>query len=48
VRSVKRLQAAGVSEIFVPRYADYDLRTPGGSRQRSTLVDPKIVISPAA
>lgn len=45
---VRRLEAAGVREIFVPRSADYDLRTPDGVRSALDAGRPDVVIHLAA
>jgi GDP-L-fucose synthase len=45
---VKRLQAAGVREIFVPRSADYDLRTAQGVAGALSMGRPEIVVHLAA
>ena len=45
---VKRLEKAGVREIFVPRSADYDLRTADGIRRALADGRPEIVIHLAA
>jgi GDP-L-fucose synthase len=45
---VRRLEAAGVREIFVPRSADYDLRTADGVRGALGMGRPEIVIHLAA
>jgi GDP-L-fucose synthase len=45
---VRRLEAAGVGEIFVPRSADYDLRTPDGVRAALEAGSPDVVIHLAA
>jgi GDP-L-fucose synthase len=45
---VRRLEAAGVREIFVPRSAEYDLRTRDGVRAALGLARPQVVIHLAA
>ena len=45
---VKRLEAAGVREIFVPRSADYDLRTSDGVGKAIAAGRPNVVIHLAA
>ena len=45
---VRRLEAAGVREIFVPRSRDYDLRTADGVRAAIGMGRPEIVIHLAA
>ena len=45
---VRRLQAAGVREIFVPRSADFDLRTADGVRSVLSAGKPDVVIHLAA
>jgi GDP-L-fucose synthase len=45
---VRRLQAAGADSIFVPRSADYDLRTEAGARQALKDGAPQLVIHAAA
>jgi GDP-L-fucose synthase len=45
---VRRLQGAGVSEIFVPRSAEYDLRTAEGVRSALSNARPEVVIHLAA
>ncbi|NJD30011.1 MAG: GDP-L-fucose synthase [Chloroflexi bacterium] len=45
---VRRLQAAGVSDVFVPRSADFDLRTADGIRRALRDGQPQIVIHLAA
>ena len=45
---VRRLEAGGVREIFVPRSADYDLRTSDGVRAALSMGRPEVVIHLAA
>jgi GDP-L-fucose synthase len=45
---VRRLESAGVRHIFVPRSAEYDLRTPDGVRRALADGRPDIVIHLAA
>jgi GDP-L-fucose synthase len=45
---VKRLESAGVRQIFSPRSADYDLRTGDGVRAALGMSKPEIVIHLAA
>jgi GDP-L-fucose synthase len=45
---VGRLEAAGVPEVFVPRSADYDLRTADGVRAALDAGRPQVVIHLAA
>ena len=46
--TVKRLREAGVGEVFVPRSAEYDLRTPAGVRAALEAGRPDVVIHLAA
>ena len=45
---VRRLQAAGATEIFVPRSRDYDLRTPDGIARALAEGRPDLIIHLAA
>ena len=45
---VRRLQSAGVREIFVPRSKDYDLRTAEGVRDALADGEPNVIIHLAA
>jgi GDP-L-fucose synthase len=45
---VRRLEAAGVRQIFVPRSAEYDLRNPDGVRAALDAGSPDVVIHLAA
>jgi GDP-L-fucose synthase len=45
---VRRLQAAGVRDIFVPRSADYDLRSSEGVRAAIDIGRPDVIIHLAA
>jgi GDP-L-fucose synthase len=45
---VRRLEAVGVRQIFVPRSAEYDLRTPDGVRAALDAGSPDVVIHLAA
>ena len=45
---VARLQAAGVRDVFIPRSADYDLRTPDGVAAALSQGRPQVVIHLAA
>ena len=45
---VRRLDAADVSDVFVPRSADYDLRTVEGIREALAVSKPDVVIHLAA
>lgn len=45
---VKRLESAGVRDIFVPRSAEYDLRTADGVRAALSSARPDVVIHLAA
>ena len=45
---VRRLEAAGVRDVFVPRSADYDLRTADGVRAALAMARPDVVIHLAA
>jgi GDP-L-fucose synthase len=45
---IRRLQAAGVREIFVPRSADYDLRSADGVRAAIDAGRPDVIIHLAA
>ena len=45
---VQRLEAAGVQDVFVPRSADFDLRTADGVRAALSMGKPDVVIHLAA
>lgn len=45
---VRRLEAAGVSDVFIPRSADYDLRTAAGVKAALSTAHPDVVIHLAA
>jgi GDP-L-fucose synthase len=45
---VRRLQAVGVQDIFVPRSTDHDLRTVEGIRRALSVGEPEVIIHLAA
>lgn len=45
---VARLRAAGIEEIFVPRSAEFDLRTPDGIRRALDAARPEVIVHLAA
>jgi GDP-L-fucose synthase len=45
---VRRLEAGGVEDIFVPRSTDFDLRTPEGIRRALSVGEPAVIIHLAA